>query len=292
MADFGLDKYREEHPMDYLKAIELINSDPYNSLVSDTIYKITRLHIPDTVYKYFSLTDDKELNELKFKTIEDKKIYLASPKELNDPFESNAYFYRSERLSRYSRLKHVNGRIIDDFASFSLFSSFTSNGINSMPMWAHYANNHRGFCLSYDLNQEYNLSMKGCMLPVQYTDKRIDITPIMETIVSETLKKIKEAKWKENKTVLMDNMMLIWVIAYLSCLKHVSWSYEKELRVVIGRKDTRLMNAGPSAIYIGMSCTNKYIERLKQMAKKLNIPIYKMQLENYSLDYEFSVKQL
>lgn len=47
-----------------------------------------------------------------------------------------------------------------------------------MPMWAHYANNHAGFCVSYDMKENKQLS--GCTFPVQYTNQRIDITSLMD----------------------------------------------------------------------------------------------------------------
>jgi hypothetical protein len=41
------EKYRQENPMDYLKAIELIKNNLTNGEVMNTIYRITRLHIPE-----------------------------------------------------------------------------------------------------------------------------------------------------------------------------------------------------------------------------------------------------
>ena len=48
---FDVEKYREEMPMDYFKAIELIKEDPSNPIITDAIYKVTRIHIPDKIYK-------------------------------------------------------------------------------------------------------------------------------------------------------------------------------------------------------------------------------------------------
>lgn len=48
---FDLVKYRKENPMDYVKAIKLINDEPENYEIPKNIYQITKLHIPDTVYK-------------------------------------------------------------------------------------------------------------------------------------------------------------------------------------------------------------------------------------------------
>ena len=45
-----------------------------------------------------------------------------------------------------------------------------------MPMRAHYSNNHRGYCVEYDMEQGENQSLKGLVFPVQYSDRRIDLT--------------------------------------------------------------------------------------------------------------------
>ncbi|MBI6874647.1 DUF2971 domain-containing protein [Clostridium aciditolerans] len=105
-----------------------------------------------------------------------KKVYLAEPKSFNDPFDNKAFFYRNEVLSKYDFLKSFNGKIIDDFSSYVRLSSFTSNGVNSMPMWAHYSNNHQGYCVMYNTKLRENINLLSNLFPVQYIEQRIDIT--------------------------------------------------------------------------------------------------------------------
>lgn len=106
--------------MDYIKAIGLINQDPYNYEIQNEIYKITRLHIPNTIYKYFSLTEDEKLNRIKLDTIKNKKVYLAPSSAMNDPFEGKSFFYDNKKLIKYARLAHCEGRLIDDFSEYSI----------------------------------------------------------------------------------------------------------------------------------------------------------------------------
>ena len=89
---FDVEKYREEMPMDYFKAIELIKEDPSNPIITDAIYKVTRIHIPDKIYKYYSLTNDDQLNEAKLDTLVKQKVYLSKPSSFNDPFDTKAFF--------------------------------------------------------------------------------------------------------------------------------------------------------------------------------------------------------
>lgn len=64
----------------------------------------------------------------------------------------------SMKLEDVSRLKNHKGRLIDDFTSFVRGTCFTLNGVQSMPMWAHYANNHKGFCVSYNVKEDLELN--------------------------------------------------------------------------------------------------------------------------------------
>ena len=50
--EFDIEKYREEVPMDYFKAIEFIKESKSNPIMNEAIYKVTRIHIPDKIYRY------------------------------------------------------------------------------------------------------------------------------------------------------------------------------------------------------------------------------------------------
>ena len=62
---FDVEKWRKDHPMDYFKSMEFLcqSDDPaVRTEVFKTLYKITRLHIPDRLFKYYSLSNDQKLN--------------------------------------------------------------------------------------------------------------------------------------------------------------------------------------------------------------------------------------
>ena len=55
--NWDLEKWRKEHPMDYLKALQIMNMSDNSEVKAElfkTIYKITRFHIPEVLYKYYS----------------------------------------------------------------------------------------------------------------------------------------------------------------------------------------------------------------------------------------------
>jgi hypothetical protein len=186
--NFDIEKWRTDNPMDYLKAMFLLNTTSNKNEVFNTIYKITRLYIPDILFKYYSLTDDIVLNEQKLHTLEQKKIFMSDTRYLNDPFDNKAYFYKSDELKKHERLAEHDGKLIDDFSSYFKVSALTSNHVNSMPMWAHYANNHAGYCVSYDMKK--NVQLSSCTFPVQYTNQRIDISSLMSEQVEKMIRDI------------------------------------------------------------------------------------------------------
>jgi hypothetical protein len=290
--EFDLLKYRIEHPMDYIKAINLINEDPTNHELSKIIYKLTRLHIPDKIYKYFSLTSDESLNELKFNTLEDKKIYVAEASSLNDPYEAKAFYYNAEKFLEFERLKSSGGRLIDDFSAYVRLSSFTVTGINNMPMWAHYSNNHAGYCVEYLSQAQENLHLRSSLFPVQYVDERVDITNFMYSFVKDLIQSIEKNIIDNQKKTVINNFIVIWISVYFSCLKHSSWSYENEIRFITSSSNSPLLNATPSSIYIGEKCSQLNKDRLCQIAKQINIPIFEMKMEEYSLNYELVPKEI
>ena len=290
--NFDIEKWRVDNPMDYLKAMLLINTSSNKNEVFKTIYKVTRLYIPDILFKYFSLTDNIDLNEQNLHTLEQKKIFMSDVRYLNDPFDNKAYFYKSDELKKYERLAKHDGKLIDDFSSFFKVSALTSNHINSMPMWAHYANNHAGFCVSYDMKM--NVQLSGCTFPVQYTNQRIDITSLMAQQVEKMIQEIEIQSVEGKKQILLDDLSLIFLSSFFCNIKHLSWSYENEFRCTTGATAEGMpyVSAVPKEIYIGMNCMPTYTDRIIKIANALQIPVYKMIFDELRSDFNLIPKRL
>lgn len=71
--NFDIEKWRLQNPVDYFKFMYMINISANKNEVFQLLYKISRLYIPDTLYKYYSFTDDKTLNQQKLQTLGDAK---------------------------------------------------------------------------------------------------------------------------------------------------------------------------------------------------------------------------
>jgi len=283
---FNRELWHKNNPMDYVKAMGIILSckddDQQNEALS-VIYRVTRLHIPDVLFKYYSLSDDEELNKKKILTLKDQQVYNALFEDMNDPFDGKSYFYRHEVIKKYiCNDEELNKPI--PFASFGRVSSFSEIGVNSMPMWAHYGANHHGYAVAYDMKDSRNTELFSCMFPVQYSDKRIDITTLVEEQFQTALTAFESAMQRGETKIVLHNLSLVYCSALFGNIKHQSWSYEKEFRNIVG-KEVVTTAAIPKEICIGAKCSDTHTKELIQVGRELNIPVFRMVLDEYTPEY-------
>ena len=296
--DFNKEKWLQDHPVDYFKLIHVLFNTTKNAptdvprdfvmnVVFELLYPVTRLYIPDTLYKFYSLNDDQELNDKKFKTLQNKQIFMSNIKDFNDPFDGKAFFYDSKQLADIKRLEHVGGKIIDDFTSFNRGTALTENNTSCMPMWAHYSNNHQGFCVAYDMKNPANTTLAGCTFPIQYTDERLDITSFMKKYFSKLSLEVDRQVSRGIRQIPINDLSLVYVAQFLCNIKHSTWSYEKEFRCTAGAqaKGMPYIDAVPKAIYIGLHCKEANRKKLVEISRSLLIPIYQMRFNELSERY-------
>lgn len=289
-----IQKELEKYPLDYFKAIELLKnaeSPEHRAIIFRTIYEISRNYIPKEIYKYYSFTDDSSLNELKLDTLYNKKVYLSEYSSFNDPFDNQVSYYEPEKLMKYERLRESKGRIFDDRATYTRICSFTKAGNNNMPMWAHYSNNHSGYCVMYDTSDKDNLELKSTLFPIQYTDSKLDITDIIEELVIEGIEKLEKAKITGEREIPIDNMTIVLATTFLSNIKQSHWSYEKEIRCSVGNIFTH-MDAKPHSIFIGMNCPDEYRNRLINIGLILDLEVYVMEFDKDATEYKLISKRV
>ena len=194
---------------------------------------------PEIIYKYRSWTNSNHK-----KILTDCQLYLASPKDFNDPFDcrivSNFYLLDNEEKIRdfaedISKKHEVavikmggdpqkeKNRMINDlmtnlesFQSHSDKTTFEmqddhfgvlsmSERFDSILMWSHYADLHKGFCVGFNEKRmrESNLFGKGG--PINYAQMFPQIDPREQNSI--------EKSFKQTHT------------------KAEDWAYEKEYRL-------------------------------------------------------------
>ena len=136
---------------------------------------------------------------------------------------------------------------------------------NSIPMWAHYAEKHAGFCLEYDLCNQSKESMKF-LYPLIYTSEIVDVTKELSELTNG---------WGL-KPVLH---------------KSRDWSYEEEWRFVLiapptDLKGLRFKFFPVKSIYLGTDISANNKNALQEVALKKNIPVYGMRLSESKFEFE------
>lgn len=238
-------------------------------------------YIPDTIYKFYPLYDEYDIkgnkiitniekNKKRLSSLENNKIWFSSPKKQNDPYEYKG-FYISEK---YLLGKGFPKELISSFEKVFnnvFFSSFTENAFENIPMWAHYSNNHKGYCVKYTVNN------KNAIFKVQYVNKRFDISKIIDIF----LKNFYDGYVKKIKSfdeIVKDQAVFLLINCYI---KHSSWEYEKEYRIIYADiNDDEILGENVSieelglkcsGIYCGISCSKEHYKRLNSIAKTLGV---------------------
>lgn len=140
-------------------------------------------------------------------------------------------------------------------------------------LWENYAANYSGFCIEYCFA---NYADKGFddyknliyLLPMSYRKRRpyFDIVSLFDAGTREYI--LKDSVWKRNPTLDADfNMQLYY--------KDSDYQYEREWRVSIDNKGiNKQYFPFVSAIYAGKDIKPRNLKRLRNIAKKLGVPVY------------------
>ncbi len=172
----------------------------------------------------------------------------------------------------------------------TLTISCFSETINSVTMWSHYSDYHKGFALEYSLRPLLSNGIQNVgVYPVIYDDKRFDGTSY---IMWEFL------KFLGIKTPNPDMTSQIKCTLYKSC----QWEYEKEWRLIDStirdnfmqdiRENPPFISLKPTAIYYGRNISQDNKKKLHDIALTKNIKEYDMYIDYVSDKYEMLYRLL
>ena len=145
-------------------------------------------------------------------------------------------------------------------------------------MWAYYTNNHKGFCV------EYEVIKKNCIHEVLYEPERIKVA----SLIIECIKAIKSGQ--KEKADLYAKIFLQNLF-----IKAKSWEHEKEYRIVYQiDKNSKGMNVPvyklgmrTSRIVACINCSEDNKKKLNEISKSLglgNVYISKIHPEEYKMN--------
>lgn len=239
------------------------------------------------LYKY------RSINEHTKDIFKKRKIYFAKPTEFNDPFDCQINFtdnITAEVYKKYLEL-HIYPQMSPeqkkdlDSISFkkgkltvelhrhmhvvrhNFVNTFKNLGIltlsevrDNLLMWSHYAKNHTGLCIEFDI-------------------------PVSDSIV--------EVKYRNNYPIITYSDLLIdsdreKKLIQVMNVKSLDWAYEKERRLYIknGGKEYDLPG-DITSIYFGCKCDENNINEIKKLCngfKKCRFVKFKLSKTDFKLE--------
>lgn len=252
-------------------------------------------NFPKLLYRFRYLSDNPEKSQMQLDNLRYNTIYLSSPKDFNDPFDSKPSFdykYLQELCKNYNKLfkcsedelyslcknlsKHIEHQMINEFQ----IGCFSQNDFTNMLMWSHYANQHEGFCIEYDTNF-WNKQFKMFCYPVLYTENMYENSNYLFSILLSCF----DMSFRFNNT--LPNFLVLF--------KKSCWKYEKEWRYVTQKESPSAKNLSinnpykPKNIYVGYKTRPEHQDEIIDIAKKMHIHAYKMDLDKKKFEL-FPVK--
>lgn len=162
-------------------------------------------------------------------------------------------------------------KIASENNSNNIYICALSENNESSAMWAHYADEFKGFCIEYNFESIVRQPLWCSLKPVIYQDDIPDFSPYFQNGSP------------------FNNLISI----YASMIKGTDWQYEKEWRLTIplGKQSKPFFivkTPKPTAIFLGLRISNKNQERLIKIAKSKGIPVYKIisPKKSFKVEYE------
>ncbi|MBB4823344.1 hypothetical protein HNO89_000564 [Sporosarcina luteola] len=177
--------------------------------------------IPKSLYKYYPLFDSRfvhyeEENQKRLRLLESGEFWLSSYSNLNDPYELKALMYDESQLAPSGTdLQRLHGLVEEQRSRYGI-GSFSTNFGRNMPMWAHYANNHNGYCI------EYEVTDPRYVFKVLYEKSRHQTKQLPRDVFEEVKMAMRDGKRPSART---ESMLLLLFLS--NFVKHDVWSYER-----------------------------------------------------------------
>lgn len=252
---------------------------------------------PKYLYKY------RSFNSYWKNILFDGLVFFPDSSTLNDPFDCHIYVdtkkfssfvnsFASKYVFPWIPLRDIekeyNSRIKNnldwqyEYTRKQILLTCFSENVNSILMWAHYADSHKGFCIEYD-TEKMDTEYKQFLFPVIYQEEVYDYTEIAIMNDLSYINYMKTIKMMgiETEYELKDVSNNIYIPLLM---KAQEWSYEQEWRIVVPSlifgTNEHLINMGNAinSIYLGVNCYENSVDvnEIINWAKERKVNVYKM----------------
>jgi len=288
---YDVTSYEKYSLLEHIRKTGFANSDNrLNGFTEEEFYRIYN-SIPEYEYNWMRNEEEywsaiRKISESKSEDFQ-KEIYNLSQK------------FQRDVERRIEKLREVNIRI----ACFSEFKSDSYPPIYidfefMIQMWAHYASNHEGFCVEYDItplhpenlipfeniniledqdsyqSNKIKLLLSAGLFPVIYTSNRVNIpkTKLRKIKIDEV------GKIKHNSDI--DSLLYKTYI-----IKSAKWNYEKEWRIIVDGDicnyfDNKIHFPYIKKIFLGCKMNTHNIDILIEIAEELNVEVVLMAMND------------
>lgn len=142
--------------------------------------------------------------------------------------------------------------------------SFTERN-DSIIMWSHYAENHKGFCVEYDISQlPVQHQLRRSVFPVVYSARLFDLT-------RWSAKLMRSGRKQFNPALVLLAMMH----------KYRDWKYEREWRFILTEPrlsvDRSLSVPTPSRLFLGSRMLEDQKAKITGICKAKGIEVWQME---------------
>ena len=212
--------------------------------------------VDQTFFKY------RPINKYLIESLVNPSLYFAKPSELNDPFDCRlnleSVFKQAALTATGKRQSHLESALSQQTFLKNFQEAFDNSGVcsfslvnNETLLWSHYADRHKGVCLSYQIPRIH--FSDDDTINIDWFEK-VNYGP-------ETLIKLLQTCSME-----LNDFILNLIPPYLST-KSPSWGYEKEFRII--RKEHGIRNIHGyflKKICFGLETPNSDIELVTKLA--------------------------
>jgi len=244
---------------------------------------LKRANFPEALYRYRSL----ERLAYCLEELRDGYVFLNNPADFNDPYDSA--LSASAEQSR-NRVLEKFGLEYDSssFRNLVRVGCFTTNP-NSVVMWSHYANQHKGICIEFSGSSMLsNAEFFKLLHPVRYTERLFDLVQVFSPLISEI-----EPDEVFSPGTPEFNADCYPILA--ACHKSSEWKYEDEWRLVFldpaGRIEPKFSlearDIKPSRIIFGAKINKADEAAIKELAEKISVQTVNADLAKDRFKIEF-----
>ena len=274
----------QECLIDIFSKSDYFSNEEHNEQIP-IVFEILTNFAAKKIYKYQAAFYSNDGNNRDLQNLSDNKMWLSVPKHFNDPFDCQinprsvvalGILSDADIKQRYDNSiedrKSIENVITEQSKKLSGFMDSLRQKISvacfseindSILMWGHYANGHRGICIEYNL--------------FDFIEK-LDFSPL-PVVYSEYMAPY-EGEISSNNTFAY----------YFKSLyrKATEWSYEKEWRII--REDdvcgenwkgngALLKSVKPAGLYLGCQANDKLQNDVKSLSQEIDCPLMQMRIE-------------